>query len=125
MECSFCGTKIPRGTETIFVTKRGKALYFCTSKCEKNLLKLERKERDVKWTNLYRQEKVIRTKYATIAPKEAIELKKDADLKEVAKDMKEVKPVKAEKKKIEAEAPKKEKKAPAKKAPAKKAGGKK
>jgi large subunit ribosomal protein L24e len=122
MECSFCGTKIPRGTETIFVTKRGKALYFCTSKCERNMLKLERKERDVKWTNLYRQEKAIRTKYATIAPKEAVELKKEADLKEVVKDMKEVKPVKAEKKKVEAAAPKK---APTKKAPAKKAGGKK
>jgi large subunit ribosomal protein L24e len=119
MECTFCGTKIPRGTETIFVTKRGKALYFCSSKCERNMLKLERKERDIKWTNLYRQEKVIRTKYATIAPKEAVELKKEADLKEVAKDMKEVKAEAPVKKKAEAT------KKAAKKAPAKKAGGKK
>ena len=117
MDCTFCGTKIPRGTEMIYVTKRGKALYFCSSKCERNMIKLERRERDTKWTKLYAQEKAIRTKYATVPAKEAEEAKKEADLKEVAKDMKT-----AEKK----EAPKKAEKAEKKhKAPAKKAGAKK
>jgi len=62
MECSFCGREIERGTEKIFVTRMAKALYFCSSKCEKNLLKLKRKPRRVKWTKEYRKEKAIRTK---------------------------------------------------------------
>ncbi len=57
MECSFCGKEIERGTEKIFVTRRGKALYFCSSKCEKNLLKLKRRARRVRWTSAYRGER--------------------------------------------------------------------
>jgi large subunit ribosomal protein L24e len=62
MNCSFCGKDIPRGTEMIFVNKRGKALYFCSSKCDKNMIKLGRKPRETKWTVAYREEKDIRIK---------------------------------------------------------------
>ena len=41
----------------IFVTKRGKALYFCSSKCDKNMIKLERKPRETKWTKAYKKRK--------------------------------------------------------------------
>ncbi len=60
MNCSFCGHEIQPGTGSIYVTKRGKALYFCSSKCQKNLLKLKRKPRRVRWTDEYRDEKSIR-----------------------------------------------------------------
>ena len=62
MECSFCGEQIEPGTETMYVTKRGKISYFCSSKCEKNMLQLKRKPRKVKWTQAYRDEKAIRMK---------------------------------------------------------------
>ncbi|MEM4662615.1 MAG: 50S ribosomal protein L24e [Candidatus Diapherotrites archaeon] len=50
MLCSFCKTKIPDGTGKIVVTKAGKTLYFCSGKCEKNMLKLGRSPNKLKWT---------------------------------------------------------------------------
>ena len=50
MKCSFCGETIEKGTGKIFVRKSGKILYFCSRKCEKNMLQLGRKPRKVKWT---------------------------------------------------------------------------
>jgi len=87
MECSFCGKDIEQGTETIFVTKKGKVFYFCSSKCEKNLLKLGRKPRKIKWTEAYRAEKAIRLK--GIAAKE--------EKPEKEKEVKEEKPKKEKK----------------------------
>jgi len=55
MQCSFCGITIPRGTGKIYVHKSGKVAYFCSMKCEKNLLKLGRKPLKIKWTNLYQK----------------------------------------------------------------------
>lgn len=51
--CSFCGSKIEKGTGKMYVLKTGKIYHFCKSKCEKNLLKLNRKARDFKWTKFY------------------------------------------------------------------------
>lgn len=51
--CSFCGEKMEKGTGKMFVYKTGKILHFCSSKCEKNLLKLKRKARNLKWTKKY------------------------------------------------------------------------
>jgi large subunit ribosomal protein L24e len=62
MDCNFCGIRIPQGTEYIFVTSKGKALYFCSSKCYKNLVKLNRKPRETKWTKSYISEKEARMK---------------------------------------------------------------
>jgi len=71
MDCSFCGSKIPEGSEVIFVTRKGKVLYFCRSKCEKNMIKLGRKPRKVKWTKEYAVEKEARLRLGTgYKPKE-------------------------------------------------------
>lgn len=51
--CSFCGEKIEKGIGKMFVFKTGKVLHFCSSKCEKNMLKLKRKARNLKWTKKY------------------------------------------------------------------------
>ena len=53
MNCSFCGKNIADGTGKIFVYTTGKTSPICSSKCEKNLLKLGRKPRDFKWTKFY------------------------------------------------------------------------
>lgn len=50
VECSFCGKEIEKGTGKIYVTKSGKVLSFDTMKCEKNMLKLNRKPENFKWT---------------------------------------------------------------------------
>lgn len=53
VSCSFCGKTISKGTGKMFVKKDGKVLYFCSSKCEKSMLKLKRKARNFKWTKHY------------------------------------------------------------------------
>lgn len=55
MKCTFCGEKIADATGKIVVDKRGKLQYFCSSKCEKNLLKLKRKPLKTRWTAGARQ----------------------------------------------------------------------
>ncbi|MEM2918417.1 MAG: 50S ribosomal protein L24e [Candidatus Altiarchaeota archaeon] len=79
MNCNFCGNEIPHGKEKIFVSAKGKVFHFCSRKCEKNLLKLKRKPREVKWTKAYREEKEIRIK---VKPKEEIKVKKKKEAKE-------------------------------------------
>jgi len=56
-KCSFCGATIKPGFGKMYVKKDGKILYFCSSKCEKNMLKLKRKPIKIKWTEDYRKEK--------------------------------------------------------------------
>jgi large subunit ribosomal protein L24e len=51
--CSFCGEEIEPGTGKMFVKKDGKVLYFCSRKCEKNMIKLKRNPRKFKWTKHY------------------------------------------------------------------------
>lgn len=51
--CSFCGEEIEPGTGKVFIKKDGKVLYFCSRKCEKNLIKLKRNPRKLKWTKHY------------------------------------------------------------------------
>lgn len=41
---------MPDGTGKLFAKTDGTLLYFCTMKCEKNMIKLHRKARDFKWT---------------------------------------------------------------------------
>ncbi|MCD6547580.1 MAG: 50S ribosomal protein L24e [Nanoarchaeota archaeon] len=47
--CSFCGKKMSQNEGLMFVKNDGKILWFCSSKCEKNMLKLKRVPRKVKW----------------------------------------------------------------------------
>ncbi|MBM3308801.1 MAG: TRASH domain-containing protein [Candidatus Altiarchaeales archaeon] len=72
MDCSFCGREIGRGLESMYVTTKGKIYYFCSSKCDKNLLKLGRSKRKVKWTKAYRKEKIARIRLL----KEGVSLEK-------------------------------------------------
>ena len=51
VNCSFCGHTLEKGTGKMLVKNDSKVLYFCSMKCEKNLLKLNRKPRVTKWTN--------------------------------------------------------------------------
>ncbi len=55
VECSFCKQIIEQGTGKLFIKTDGRSLYFCSTKCEKNLLKLKRKSREHKWTGEFRQ----------------------------------------------------------------------
>jgi large subunit ribosomal protein L24e len=55
--CNFCKKEIPAGTGKLYVKKDAKLFYFCSSKCEKNMLKLNRKSRTTKWTKEYEQVK--------------------------------------------------------------------
>ncbi len=57
VNCSFCSTKIEKGTGKLFVFKTGKTLNFCSSKCEKNMLKLGRKARKLKWASKTKKKK--------------------------------------------------------------------
>ncbi len=50
VSCSFCGKEIVPGTGKLYIKKDGKVLHFCSTKCEKNMLKLGRKPREHKWT---------------------------------------------------------------------------
>ena len=54
--CHFCGNSIPKGTGKLFVYASGKTSFFCSNKCEKNLLKLGRKPVNIPWTKEYRLE---------------------------------------------------------------------
>ncbi len=49
MNCSFCNKELEQGTGKMFVKADGSVFYFCTSKCEKNMLKLKRNPRKVEW----------------------------------------------------------------------------
>jgi len=49
--CSFCGKEIKPGTGKMYVKKDGTVLWFDTNKCEKNMIKLKRISRNVKWAN--------------------------------------------------------------------------
>jgi len=55
--CSFCGNEIEPGTGKMYVKKDGTVLYFCKSKCQKNMLKLGRVPRRVRWTKFYEKHK--------------------------------------------------------------------
>jgi len=100
MDCNFCGKRIPKGCDTIYVTKKGKALYFCSSKCENNMVKLGRKARKVKWTSEYRKEKEVRLKLLA-QKKEKPEQSKKEEPKDSKKEVKETKKAPKETKKKE------------------------
>lgn len=51
MKCTFCGKEIPPGTGKMYIKKDAKIFYFCSKKCEKNLLKLKRKPNVTKWSD--------------------------------------------------------------------------
>jgi len=56
--CSFCGEKFTKGKGFLYVKNDGSVLYFCSSKCRKNMLKLGRNPKKYKWTSFYTKQKV-------------------------------------------------------------------
>ncbi len=48
-KCAFCGSDIEPGHGWMYVKADGTILYFCSSKCAKNYLKLGRNPKKVKW----------------------------------------------------------------------------
>lgn len=50
MRCLFCKKEIEKGKGSVLVRKDGKMLEFCSSKCEKNMLKLKRNPNKMKWS---------------------------------------------------------------------------
>jgi large subunit ribosomal protein L24e len=60
MKCSFCENLIKTGTGKIYAKKDGKILYFCTMKCEKNMLKLRRKAVKLKWTRTSQKKRQLK-----------------------------------------------------------------
>ena len=55
MKCSFCGERIEEGKGKMYVKKDGKIFYFCSMKCEKNMIKLNRKPRTTRWTRIFQK----------------------------------------------------------------------
>ncbi|MBI4392601.1 MAG: 50S ribosomal protein L24e [Euryarchaeota archaeon] len=52
-DCSFCGNPIEPGTGKLFVRRDGNKYHFCSDKCSRNLLKLKRVPRRIKWTTAF------------------------------------------------------------------------
>ena len=55
--CSFCGETFPKGKGMLYVKSDGSILYFCSSKCRKNMLILKRDPKKYKWTAFYVKQK--------------------------------------------------------------------
>ncbi|MCE4603575.1 MAG: 50S ribosomal protein L24e [Aeropyrum sp.] len=47
--CSYCGSTIEPGTGLMYVLRNGQILWFCSSKCYKNMIKLKRKPNKLEW----------------------------------------------------------------------------
>ena len=56
-KCSFAENKSRGGLEKMLAYISGKIDYFCSTKCEKNLLKLGRRPVDARWTLCFRAER--------------------------------------------------------------------
>lgn len=51
--CTYCGKEFAKGSGKIYVKDNGSIINFCSSKCEKNMLKLKRDARKFKWTKFF------------------------------------------------------------------------
>jgi large subunit ribosomal protein L24e len=59
MNCHFCNKAIPEGTGILFVKKDGTSYNFCSSKCEKNQIKLKRKSAKIVWAKKSKKSKSL------------------------------------------------------------------
>jgi large subunit ribosomal protein L24e len=48
--CDFCRKNIEPGTGKMIIKNDGKVVDLCSTKCEKNMIKLRRKPRTTPWT---------------------------------------------------------------------------
>ena len=61
LKCSFCGNVIPQGKGTMFVKNDGRILYFCSSKCDRNM-EMGRVPKRKKWTKFFEKETAAKEK---------------------------------------------------------------
>ena len=54
--CSFCGREIEPGTGKMYVKTDGTIYYFCSMKCQKNMIKLGRLPRKTRWSRKYQKQ---------------------------------------------------------------------
>ncbi|MEW6069566.1 MAG: 50S ribosomal protein L24e [Candidatus Thermoplasmatota archaeon] len=47
--CAFCSSPLEPGTGRMYIKKDATVLFFCSNKCFKNLLKLGRNSKKLKW----------------------------------------------------------------------------
>src|SRR3990172_7901017 len=67
--CSFCGNDIEPGTGKMFIRRDGTVPFFCSSKCERNLLDLGRGPRWTRWTKHFRRAKgLVEEEAPAVAP---------------------------------------------------------
>lgn len=59
VKCSFCGNDLKKGTGEMFVKKEGTVFFFCSGKCQKNLLNLGRSPHKTLWTATHAKEKAL------------------------------------------------------------------
>ncbi len=59
-KCAFCGKDLEPGYGWMYVKSDGTILYFCSSKCAKNYLKLGRNPKRVKWVRKEKKLKEVR-----------------------------------------------------------------
>ncbi len=50
-KCSFCSKDMAVGSGMMYIKNDGTILRFCSSKCRKNMLKLKRVPRHLKWSS--------------------------------------------------------------------------
>jgi large subunit ribosomal protein L24e len=53
--CSFCKSELAKGTGKMLIKNSGKILWFCSRKCEKNMLQLKRNPVKFKWSAKIKQ----------------------------------------------------------------------
>jgi len=53
--CSFCKQELERGTGKMFVRRDGRALFFCSTKCQRNMIHLGRSPRNLLWLTKQRK----------------------------------------------------------------------
>ena len=51
--CTFCGTEIEPGTGKMYIKKDATVFFFCSNKCQKNMINLKRVPRRVRWTKRF------------------------------------------------------------------------
>ncbi|AFH42439.1 50S ribosomal protein L24e [Fervidicoccus fontis] len=52
VKCAFCGNEILPGTGLMYIKVDGSVMWFCSRKCYKNMLVLNRKATKLKWTKV-------------------------------------------------------------------------
>ncbi len=52
-QCNFCDRPVAKGSGTMYVKNDSNIMWFCSSKCKKNMLELKRDPRKFKWTKKF------------------------------------------------------------------------